>query len=139
MKILFVCRGNVGRSQAAMEYYRQSGGEADSAGTDAADSNIAVGDIPGASGLIEALKEDGIDITQNHSKPVTEELAARFDKIISMAREDLAPDWLKQNPKYVFWEIPEVKDLPLLEARTVRDHIKAHVQKLVDSQKQPKA
>ena len=33
MKILFVCQANVGRSQAAMELYRQKGGEADSMGT----------------------------------------------------------------------------------------------------------
>jgi protein-tyrosine-phosphatase len=45
MKVLFVCSGNIGRSQVAMEYFKRfTGNDASSAGTRVSIENEKIGD-----------------------------------------------------------------------------------------------
>ena len=63
-KVLFLCIHNSARSQMAEAYLKQFGGEnffAESAGLEAGTLNPLV---------VEAMKEDGIDISQNKTKDV---------------------------------------------------------------------
>lgn len=134
MNVLFICRGNVGRSQAAMEYFKKfstASDQTDSAGTHAADTTITLGELPMSGGMIGALKEEGIDISSHHAKQLTETMLNDFDKIINMAAPEYTPDWLSSHTNYEFWEIPDAKYLPINEARVIRDHIKAHVKRLI--------
>ncbi len=118
MKVLFVCHGNVDRSQSVMEYFKSmSDDETDSAGTVASDPNTRIGDFPGAIGIVEAMKEDGTDISNNYPKRLTNAADT--------------PDWLTSSPKYEYWKIQDLADVPLKGVRAPRDQIKKLVQALV--------
>ncbi len=132
MNVLFVCRGNVGRSQAAAAYFKRYFPDdiTDSAGTIAAESSLQIGDMPGARGIVAARQEDGIDITHNHPKKLTKAMLANFEIVVSMARLEDSPIWLTTNPKFIFWDIIDLKDLSLEQTRAPRDQIKRLVRGL---------
>ena len=57
MKLLFICQANVGRSQAAMELYRQAGGEAESAGTKVDAPGTTLAERPGAVTIMNSMRQ----------------------------------------------------------------------------------
>ncbi len=67
----------------------------------------------GGTYVIDAMKEDNIDISDNHCVQVTEEMLQKYDKIINMADTVQTPEWLRQHPGYEFWDVkdPGGKDL----------------------------
>ena len=85
MKILFVCQANVGRSQAAMELYRQKGGEAHSAGTKVDTPGATLAERPGAFNIVQIMKED-YDIDMIHN--IRTQIAKKYYY------------WLRQNNCY---------------------------------------
>ena len=134
MKVLFVCHGNVGRSQSAMEYFKvMTTHPTDSAGTHASDLTVRIGDIAGARGIVAAMKEDGIDMSNNYPKQLTEDMLEKFDKVIVMTNADDTPTWLTHSPKYVYWDIQELANVPLEGVRAPRDQIKKLITALVRS------
>ena len=73
MKILFICRQNVGRSQAAMELFRLKGGIAESAGTAVENPNTTLAERPGAVNIVAVMRQDyGVDMNKNIRKQLTE-------------------------------------------------------------------
>ena len=75
--VLFVCVHNSGRSQMAEAFFNQmakSKAQAYSAGAQPADRVNPV--------LVKAMKEVGIDISQNKPKALTAEMVARQSKCI---------------------------------------------------------
>ena len=131
MNVLFICRGNVGRSQAAMSFYNQLGlGHADSAGTLLKYPDIRLVDNGVADNVIEALAEYGIDVSSNVPSQVKEEQLNNYDQIIVMAEPETVPEWLKNNPKTVLWDIPDVKGENLDTTRDIFNKIRARVSSL---------
>lgn len=123
MKTLFVCQANVGRSQVAMELYRKSGGNADSAGTNVDTPGLTLAERPGAKTIIGIMRADyGIDMLRNVRTQLTQEAAGPYDHIIVMAEKDTWPVWLKHDPRVEFWEIndPKGQDEPTTR-RIVRE------------------
>ena len=85
-KVLFVCIHNSARSQMAEELLRKLAGdffEADSAGLEPGELNPIV---------VEALKEDGIDITGKQTRAVVDlfKKGGRFDYVITVCDESSA-------------------------------------------------
>src|ERR1700756_4330776 len=77
--VLFVCRHNTGRSQMAEAYLRHFAGpdiDVASAGTEGADAPHP--------GVVAAMAEDGIDISQARPKLIDPDIAKRADRIITM-------------------------------------------------------
>jgi len=123
MKILFVCRGNMFRSQVPEALFRQAHQNIGhrvsnilvrSCGTWVEREGLAgkkLKDFDGINSpmslinLIEVMKEKGFDLSENICKPVTPELVDWADKIISMAEDDESPDYLLNNPKVTFWKV----------------------------------
>ncbi len=135
MKVLFVCHGNVGRSQAAMEYFKQLSSEkTDSAGTDPDTSGKTIGEMEGARSIVKSLQEEGIDISSNLPKLVTENMALNFDKVVCMANPEDTPAWLLDSPNYVYWKVADFRDLSLEAVRKPRDQIRQLVQDLIASE-----
>lgn len=100
MKVLFICRANVGRSQAAMELYNQLyPGNADSAGTIVDNPGERLIDRKGAVNIIEVMREDGIDMSDNTRKQLDISMVNQYDKLIVMAEKDTIPEWLKKSPR----------------------------------------
>ena len=93
MKLLFICQANVGRSQSAMELYRQMGGDADSAGTKVDTPGATLAQRPGAVNIVQVLREDhSIDMIHNVRTQLTESFARPYDRLIVMAEPETWPN-----------------------------------------------
>jgi protein-tyrosine-phosphatase len=135
MKVLFICRANVGRSQAAMEFYNLiAPGQAASAGTKVDHPGEQLKDRPGAAGIIAAMKDYGVDMLPNVRTQVTEAMLADYDRAVVMAEPETVPDWLAHHPKTVMWTVEDSKDKPLEKTREIARDIKRRVEALAASQ-----
>lgn len=111
--ILFICNGNVARSQIAEELYRGiTGKDAISAGTKVKPekNGIAIKDDGefASNAIVNFKKISGIDISDNKRKMLTEDMMRNADKIIIMADKTTLPDYLSAyNDKIEYWEIKD--------------------------------
>jgi protein-tyrosine-phosphatase len=134
-KILFVCRGNMFRSQVAEVLFnnvKDDATEARSCGTWVEREDLTgkkLKDFDGINepmnlvNLIEVMKEKDFDISENTCKPITPALVNWADKIISMAEENESPDYLLNSPKITFWEVENPNNFTKEKAREVTEKI----------------
>lgn len=124
--ILFVCVENAGRSQMAEGFFKKyspEGYQVVSAGTKPISEINPV--------AIEAMNEVGIDITNQKSKELTEEMIRTSDKIINMGCMDkeACPSLFLNN--LLDWNIEDPKGKPIEKVRDIRDEIHRKVKELV--------
>jgi arsenate reductase len=132
-KVMFLCTANSCRSQMAEGFAREFGKgllEAYSAGL------MAVGVHKRA---IAVMKEIGIDISNQKSKVIDEDLLKQMDIIVTLCgyAEDLCP---RTSPeiKRIHWPIKDpvgmigTEEEIMNEFRRARDEIKEKVQKLIE-------
>jgi arsenate-mycothiol transferase len=135
MKIIFVCRGNVGRSQMAAGLFQKMAGagfEVSSAGTMAAQAQTLAEFTPAADNVIACMKEEGIDVSQRVPLQLTPEMVAAADRVIFIADDnDPVPDYLQSNDKVTRWTTLDPKGTDLEFHRQVRGEIKQKVEGLV--------
>jgi arsenate-mycothiol transferase len=124
--VLFVCSKNGGKSQLAAGLMNQLAGEAVTV--------YSAGTKPGKSlnpQAVESLTELGIDITDEHPKPVTHEVLDTVDVVIVLGTEAKVEP--HDGTRFEVWETdePSERGIEGMERmRLVRDDIKARVQKL---------
>lgn len=128
-KILFVCRANVGRSQVGMEFYNQlHPGMADSAGTKVDNEGELLSQRFGAISVVEAMRQAfAIDMSDNRRTQLTPEMLNNYDKVIVMAEPENTPDYLAKSPKFVYWEMKDIKGTTVPEAIEICTLIKQKV------------
>lgn len=135
MKFLFICRGNVGRSQMAAAFFNKFSktNQAESAGIKVDErEGQRLGDLQGSGKTVtEIMKEERIDISNNVRRQLTTEMINNADKIIVLAEEDVITDELRNNPKAIFWNIEDPLNTPIERHREIRDQIKGLVISLV--------
>ena len=123
-EVLFVCVHNAGRSQmaAGLVKLRSEGRiHVRSAGSDPADEiNPAV---------VEAMRELGIDMSEEFPKPLTDEVVRAADAVITMGCGDACP--IYPGKRYEDWELDDPADQDLEAVRRIRDEIDGRVQKLI--------
>ena len=125
-KVLFVCVENAGRSQMAEGFFKKlapSDYDGISAGT------VPVSEINPLA--IQAMKEVDIDISDNKSKLVTNEMIEESDSVVNMGCMD------KESCPALFvedvadWDIEDPKGKSIEDIRRIRDSIETKVNKLV--------
>lgn len=127
--ILFVCVENAGRSQMAKAFLENFAGgrvKALSAGTMPAERvNPAV---------VGAMREVGIDISKQRPRPLTPELLAEADRVITMGcgAEGLCPAAFVPTED---WGLEDPKGQPLEKVRAIRDQIKERVLALLEEER----
>ena len=138
MKVLFVCRQNVGRSQTAKAFYNELSQthNADAAGTHVEEAGQTLQQRKDTSSsknffLFDAMNEAGIDISQYTRRPIAPEMLNKYDLIVSMVSKSDTPEWLLDSPKYVYWDVKDPRGQDLPTTVQVRDDIKEKVQKLL--------
>jgi len=125
-KILFVCVENAGRSQIAEGFFRKyapDGFVAVSAGTKPVNNLNPI--------AVEAMKEVGIDISQQKSKLISNEMIDESESVVNMGCMD------KESCPALFvediadWEIEDPIGKSIEQVRIIRDTIESKVKELV--------
>jgi len=133
MKILFVCRGNVGRStMAAALFTKYSGIKAFSAGTKVLENeNQKIKEIPLAEPVIRFMKKEGINVVENTRTQLTLEMIPEFDKVIVMAEPETIPEYLSKSDKVEFWNIKDPKGMDDEGYKKIISQIKSKLKQFI--------
>jgi arsenate reductase len=124
--ILFVCVENAGRSQMAEAFFRKyapSLYKGISAGTKPVSQINPL--------AVEVMKEVGIDISNQKSKDITEDMMRNSAYIVNMGcmEKESCPTLFLHN--LVDWHIEDPKGKSIENVREIRDEIEQRVKKLV--------
>lgn len=140
MKILFVCRGNVGRSQMAEALFVQMTGtshEVRSAGTKVMTKEgesrhgQLLRDLEGAEHVIDSLGARNLNVADNMRTQLDPALVEWADKIVVMAEPHTIPDYLEHSDKTVYWDIADPKGTSLEEHVRVLGEIEGKVKEFI--------
>lgn len=124
--VLFVCIHNAGRSQMAAGYLRHLAGdriEVRSAGSMPADQINPI--------AVEAMREEGIDITAEQPKALTPEAVQASDVVITMGCGDACPYY--PGKRYEDWKLDDPAGQGIDAVRPIRDDIRARIEGLIAS------
>jgi arsenate reductase (thioredoxin) len=122
--VLFVCVHNAGRSQMAAGYLAHLAGDRVtvlSAGSAPAEVINPV--------AVQAMAEDGIDITTAHPKVLTNEAVQESDVVITMGCGDTCP--IYPGKRYEDWELDDPAGQGLDAVRPIRDEIRRRIEALL--------
>lgn len=131
-KVLFICEGNIGRSQMAEGFYKyHSKKDAISAGV--CDVGIKYDYQPRAD-IISVMKEKGINISDQRVKQITKEMLNDVKTILVLCSPDLLPDFIKSSPiNTIFREVADPYESSMDGLRLIRDQIEKIVLELIHS------
>jgi arsenate reductase (thioredoxin) len=126
--ILFVCVENAGRSQMAEGFFNKlapPGYRAFSAGTKPA---VQINPV-----AVQTMKEAGIDISQQKSKIITDDMIINSNRAVNMGcmGSSKCPLLFLNNP--IDWAIEDPKGKPIEKVREIRDDIERRVRELVEN------
>ena len=99
-RVLFVCIHNAGRSivaAALLNARKPAGVQADSAGTDPADTLNST--------VVAVLAERGISLAGVSPKPITSDLLATTDLVITMSRHPTGPTLPRGVARHQHWQL----------------------------------
>lgn len=128
MKILFVCKGNVGRSQMAEAFYEKysDNPQVRSAGYDP--GHWVGRNLDMTKYVKVCMDEEEIDIRKKISKKIELEMVDWADKIIVFdSKKQDWPEFLRDSKKVEVWEIDDPRNGDLETHRKVRDKIKEKI------------
>lgn len=87
--------------------------------------------------VVEAMRENGLDISSNSPKMLTYEMIERASLVITMgcSVEEACPKPMlaQMHKKLVDWNLPDPKGKPIDEVRRIRDQVEARVIELRES------
>jgi arsenate reductase (thioredoxin) len=124
--VLFVCVHNAGRSQIAAGYLRTLAGdrvEVRSAGSIPATLINPV--------AVEAMLEEGIDISAENPKVLTTDAVQASDVVITMGCGDTCPYF--PGKRYEDWVLDDPAGQGIDAVRPIRDEIRSRVEALLES------
>ena len=122
--VLFVCVHNAGRSQMAAGYLQHLAGDRIdvlSAGSQPAEQINPV--------AVEAMAEEGIDITTAQPKVLTPDAVQASDVVVTMGCGDECPYF--PGKRYEDWVLDDPAGQGLDVVRRVRDEIRGRVEGLI--------
>ncbi|HEY4104740.1 MAG TPA: arsenate reductase ArsC [Polyangiaceae bacterium] len=124
--VIFACIHNAGRSQMAAAWFNAL-----------VDSNqaraISAGTEPAARvhpEVLEAMREVGIDLSQQKPQKLNDELARQAQLLVTMGCGEQCPvvPGLKRDD----WPLEDPKGKPVERVREIRDDVRARVQALLE-------
>jgi len=123
--VLFVCVHNAGRSQMAAGWLRHLAGDR----VEVRSAGSAPAEIINPS-AVEAMREVGIDITDQTPKLLEFETAQDSDVIITMGCGDACP--IFPGKRYQDWDLDDPAGKTVDDVRPIRDEIERRVRHLLD-------
>jgi protein-tyrosine-phosphatase len=125
-EVLFVALNDTGRGQMGAAILRSIAGArltVHSAGT-------AGRRAPVDAGVAEAMREIGLGLDDAYSKPLTPEVLAAADVVVTMGRSTGVVE-IPEGTRHVDWRIGDPSGAPIDEVRHVRDDIRARIELLL--------
>jgi arsenate reductase (thioredoxin) len=122
-RVLFVCKQNAGRSQMSQALFEQVANghhQSRSAGTRPAEQIHPV--------VVEAMREQGIDLSAGRPQKLTDDLAEWADVVVTMGCGDECP--YIPGKTYIDWDLTDPDGKSLGEVRAIRDDIGTRVTQL---------
>ena len=123
--VIFACVHNAGRSQMAAAFFNRLANPAKatavSAGTQPADRVHPI--------VVEAMKEEGLDVAGNRPQRLTDDLARQASLLITMGCGDecpIVPGLMRDD-----WPLDDPKDRSLPDVRLIRNAIRERVSALI--------
>ncbi len=121
-RVLFVCVANSGRSVMAERLFRRAAGGRHEARSAGSAPGVATHPV-----VLEALAELGIDAS-DHIPSLLDDEAVAWAEVVVATCDDACP--VVPGKRYVSWQLPDPKGLPLEEVRRIRDDIAERVEAL---------
>jgi arsenate reductase (thioredoxin) len=81
--------------------------------------------------VVTAMRELGIDLSERRPQVLTPELGQWADVVVTMGCGDECP--VIPGKRYIDWDLPDPKDLPLERVRKLRGEIARRVKDLSES------
>jgi protein-tyrosine-phosphatase len=122
--VLFVCLHNAGRSQMSQALFERAAAGQHSA--------LSAGTTPAEHvhpEVVEVMSELEIDLSDRHPQQLTTKLAEQADIVVTMGCGDACP--YIPGKRYIDWDLPDPKGLPVDEVRAIRDDIARRVTALL--------
>ena len=123
-EVLFICVHNAGRSQMAaalLNHHGQGRVHVRSAGSAPAEEINAQ--------VIAAMAEIGVDLGEEYPKPLTDDVVAAADGVVSMGCGDACAVY--PGKRYLDWAIDDPAGQPLEVVRAIRDDLDDRVRGLL--------
>jgi arsenate reductase len=121
---LFVCIHNAGRSQMAAAYLSHLAGDAIEVRSAGSAPAITINPM-----VVEAMREEGIDITDQKPKILTTESVEASDVVITMGCGDVCPFF--PGKRYLDWKLDDPAGQGIDAIRPIRDEIRQRVENLI--------
>jgi arsenate reductase len=118
--VLFVCIHNAGRSQMAAGYLTALSNGAVQVRSGGSEPGTEINPI-----AIQAMHEEGIDISQGVPQLMTTEAVQASDVVITMGCGDVCP--IFPGKRYEDWDLADPKGKGIEDVRPIRDDIKARI------------
>lgn len=129
MNILFVCNGNVARSQEAELFFNVLKHDSNSVAMSGG-INVRIGK-PIDPLVVEVMNELSHDISGAVRKFTDEAMAGSADLVISFKPADELPEFLKNHANIRYWNVADPQAQPIEFHREVRNEVKNKVTKLI--------
>ncbi|WP_026734163.1 arsenate reductase, glutathione/glutaredoxin type [Fischerella sp. PCC 9605] len=126
-KVMFVCKKNSRRSQMAEGFARTLG----QGKISVASSGLAASQVDPIT--VQVMKEIGIDISNQTSKPLSDFNSEDYDAVISLCGcgVNLPEDWVIREV-FEDWQLEDPEGESIDTFRCVRDQVKERVVKLIE-------
>ncbi|CEL07069.1 Putative ArsC 1 [Aspergillus calidoustus] len=121
--VLFVCVHNAGRSQMAAGYLRHLAGDK----IEVLSAGSAPKDLINPQ-VVEAMREEGISLTGQQPKILTEDAVRVSDVVVTMGCGDACPYF--PGKRYLDWKLDDRAGQGLEAIRPIRDEIKRRIEGL---------
>jgi arsenate reductase (thioredoxin) len=129
-KILFICEGNVGRSQMAEGFWNHwfSGNSAISAGTDNVGKKY---NFQPREDIILAMSERGVDISVHKIKQLAKEMLHDITTIVVLCEKNLLTDFIiTSGLNIIYRQVADPYESSMDDVRQIRDEIESILLKL---------
>ncbi len=133
IKVLFICKGNVGRSQMAEAIFNSLASNRAIATSAGVDPGSYEGKRISEAGpnVTACMKDIGLNVSDRVSKKLTKDMCNSADVIVSMVNKDVLPSYLQSSAKLVLWDITDPKSMDYTGHATIRGQIYERVKELV--------
>jgi arsenate reductase len=127
-RVIFACVHNAGRSQMAAAFFNAIADPSKAVA-------ISAGTQPGErvhAGVVEVMRELGIDLSTASPRRLTAELGQGANLLVTMGCAEECP--VVPGARREDWPLPDPKGKPLEVVRKIRDEIRSRVAALVSSE-----